>query len=123
MRGAGYPRGPAATARAADFAEWEAAQPRVEPHGEAAYRFAGEALAEAGALVRRFPGKVVAEEIGRSVEDRPLWAFHVRDPAREPDRKLLVFANIHAMEWVPTEVAMEFLARSRSRPRRARPSP
>jgi hypothetical protein len=81
----------------------------VEPHAEAAYRFAGEALAEAGTLVRRFPGKVVAEEIGRSVEDRPIWAFHVRDPSQAPTRKLLVFANIHAMEWVPTEVAMEFL--------------
>jgi hypothetical protein len=44
------------------------------------------------------------EEIGRTVQDRPILAWR----AGAGDRRLLVLANIHALEWVPTEVALAF---------------
>jgi carboxypeptidase T len=97
-----------ALAHALSFSEWSAAQ-RVAPHPESAYHFAPELFAEAAELVSAHPGLVQAEEIGRSVEDRPIWAFRVAEPGRPVTARMLVFANIHALEWVPSEVALAFL--------------
>lgn len=97
-------------AMAVDFATWQAAHP-PSPHPEAGYHFAADVAAELAPLVAERPGVVQAFEVGRSVEDRPIWGFRVHDPARPVERRLLVFANIHALEWVPTEVATAFLHR------------
>ena len=95
-----------------------AEEPRspVARHPEPAYHFAAEVEAELASLAARRPGVVEARTIGRSVEGRPIVAWRVRRPGdgtafphapREPQR-LLVFANIHAMEWISTEVALGF---------------
>jgi hypothetical protein len=49
------------------------------------------------------------ERIGTTVNARPIWAFHVQDPAVPVHRKVLVFANIHALEWISAEVAFQLL--------------
>jgi hypothetical protein len=86
------------------------------PHPEAAYRFESQLHAEAAAVVAAHPGRVTVEEIGRTVEGRPLRAYRVADPGVPVTRSLLVFANMHALEWVPSEVALAFLRDTAANP-------
>lgn len=97
-----------ALALASPYLDWQATQAPVA-HPEPRYHYAAEVHAELAPLVRERSGVIWPFEIGRSVEDRPIWAFRVKVPGVETKRRLLVFANIHAMEWVPTEVAGRFL--------------
>lgn len=78
---------------------------RVSP----GYRFAGTFFPQIAARVRDMPGRVQPERIGTSALGRPIWAFHLMNPGEESTRKVLVFANLHAMEWVGTEVALDLL--------------
>ncbi len=75
---------------------------------EPLYHRADEVYAALDALVAERPGVVVPLEVGRSVQDRPIHGYRLVDPAVPPRGKMLVFANIHAMEWVPTEAALAF---------------
>jgi carboxypeptidase T len=83
--------------------------PGEHPHQTEAYRFYAELMGEVAAAVRERPGIVEVEEIGRSIEGRPLWAFHVARPGDAVERKVLVFSAIHALEWIAAEVATETL--------------
>ncbi len=47
--------------------------------------------------------------MGRTVQGWPIWAFRVREPGTETRRRALIFAGIHALEWVGVEVATELL--------------
>lgn len=80
-----------------------------DPHPEAAYRFEADVHAALLPLVEAMPQRVTPIRIGRSVENRPIWGFRVREHRTPVTRKLLVFANIHALEWITTEVAVGFL--------------
>lgn len=93
------------------FLEWSDTHFREGPRPDTAagYRYSGDVFREVGAALRRRPGVVEPERIGESVGDRPIWAFHIEDPAREADRSVLVFAGIHALEWISTEVATDLL--------------
>lgn len=93
---------------AGGWAEEMLARP-VEAHPEPAYHFAVEVYQDIAAVVAERPGVVRPFLVGRSVQDRPIWGFRVSDPARPPTRKILVFANMHALEWVPTEDALAYL--------------
>ena len=73
------------------------------------YRFANELHRDLGPLVRDRPGVIRPFVIGRSVEKRPIWAFRVSRPNIEIHSKVLVFAGIHALEWISTEAATSFL--------------
>ncbi len=99
----------AAPARALDYATWAAAQP-VVAHPEPAYHFAAELHAGIAPLAASHPGVLRPFVVGTTVRGQPIWGFRVSDPAHAPTKKLLVFANIHALEWVPSEVAVAFLA-------------
>lgn len=107
----------AALALALDFATFAAERPPA-PHPEPAYRYAEDVWAELAPWVADRPGVVTPEVIGTSLAGRPLWAFHVADPGTPPTRSVLVFANIHALEWVPTEVAVEALVEAIQAPPR-----
>ncbi len=87
------------------LAQVEAAPP---PHPEPGYHFAADVAAELAPLVAERPGVIHPFELGRSGEDRPIVGFRMQDPGAPVVGRLLVFANIHAMEWVPTEVALAF---------------
>ncbi|MCB9779752.1 MAG: hypothetical protein H6742_14400 [Alphaproteobacteria bacterium] len=82
------------------------------------YHFAAEVHAELAELVARWPGRVTPERVGTTVEGRPIWAFRVADPSAPVERSLLVMANIHALEWISTEVALAFLQEVAARPPR-----
>jgi len=80
-------------------------------HPEPAYRFQAEVYAELAPYVRDRPGVMQVERIGTTVENRPIWAFHITHPTTPPDHTVLVSASIHALEWVGAEVATELAVR------------
>lgn len=85
---------------------------RTEPagaHAEPGYHFAQELYAAISPWVAERPGVVVPFVLGSTSEGAKIWAFRLRDPAVAPVGRMLVFANIHALEWVPSEVALAFL--------------
>lgn len=55
------------------------------------------------------PGVVQPLLMGHSVQRRPLWAFRIRRPGDEIHTKVLVFAGIHALEWISTQTAAHTL--------------
>jgi len=75
-----------------------------------AVRFVSELHRSLAPWVVQRPGVVRPFVIGRSVEKRPIWAFRVSRPATEIHSKVLIFAGIHALEWISTETATSFLA-------------
>ena len=91
-----------------DYARWTADQV-VAPHPEPAYHFAAEVHRALAPLAAAAPGVVRPFVVGDTLDHRPIWGFHVSVPGDAPTKKLLVFANIHAMEWIPTEIALAFL--------------
>lgn len=91
------------------YLRWAAAQPAA-PHPEPAYRFEADVHTELRALVEAMPERVTPIRVGRSTENRPIWGFRVRDHRVPTARKLLVIANIHALEWITTEVALGLLS-------------
>lgn len=93
---------------ALDYVAWSADQVRVA-HPEPAYHFAAELHAEVAPLVAARPGVIRPFVVGETVDRAPIWGFRVSDPTDTPQKKLLVFANIHALEWVPSEIALTFL--------------
>ena len=82
---------------------------RSAPHPEPGYHFAEEVFGEIAAAEALAPGVIHGFTIGRSLEERELRAFAVHDPAVPVTRRLLLIANMHALEWVPTEDALAFL--------------
>lgn len=72
------------------------------------YHRADEVLAEMALVVDNHPTVATQFSIGTSVEGRKIYAWRMSDPAVPVVGKMLVFGNIHAMEWVPTEVALAF---------------
>jgi hypothetical protein len=69
------------------------------------YGAAQELLAELHAAGE---GRAVEEVVGRTVRGRPIRAWTV--PASEvEERRVLVFAGIHALEWISVETAAQLL--------------
>lgn len=99
------------------FGNWLGDQraPRTHPELATDYRFVGQAFWDIGVAMDADPDVVTTEVIGWSTEDRPIWAFHIGDPA-DHDRSVLVFAGLHALEWIGTEVATDLLLESIAHP-------
>ncbi|MDP2313306.1 MAG: M14 family metallopeptidase [Pseudomonadota bacterium] len=100
-------------ARALDYASWVDGTPIVA-HPEPAYQYAAELHHAIAPLVAERPGAVRPFVVGMTGQDRPIWGFRISAPGDTPTqdaprKKLLVFANIHALEWVPSEIAVAFL--------------
>ena len=87
-------------------------------HPEERYRFRQEIYGQLAELVRERPGVVEPFRVGETVEHRPIWGFRVRAPGSEPKVKVLVFAGIHALEWIGSEVATTFLLEMGAMPQR-----
>lgn len=85
--------------------------PFRERGSEGAYHSFPEVQEEVAALAAAHPDRVSVEEIGRSIEDRPLLAVRVsrRDGVERP--RAVFMGMIHAREWISTEMAMAFLNR------------
>lgn len=93
------------------FLRWASRLDAPSPHPAPAtgYRFAAQHFQEIATWVARAPAVVAPERIGTSTDGRPIWAFHVTDPGRPPERDVLIFANVHALEWLGTEVVTDLL--------------
>ncbi len=98
-------------AQARDFTDWAEHQLNPDPAPEVSehYQFTGAFFPKIAVEAARKPAAVRIEEIGTTVGHRPIWAFHVAEPGVVIERKVLVFAGIHALEWISTEVAVELL--------------
>ncbi|MEQ1501771.1 MAG: M14 family metallopeptidase [Myxococcota bacterium] len=81
--------------------------PDAFPAPVAAYTPVGIALAALADHARRAPDRVAVEAIGTTVLGEPIWAFHIADPTVPVVRTVLVFAGIHALEWISTETAVQ----------------
>ncbi len=90
------------------YLKW-ASEQVVVPHPEPDYHFLADIHSRIAPLVAERPGVVAPFIAGRTVEGRPVWAFTVSDPKEDVHSKMLVFAGIHALEWVGVESAVVFL--------------
>lgn len=89
------------------YQSWVARQ--AEPEHDEAYRFVPALHESIAPLARERPGVVQPILVGRSAERRPIWAFRIRRPEHPIHTKVLVFAGIHALEWISSETAVEFI--------------
>jgi hypothetical protein len=78
-------------------------------HPEPAYHFADELYAAIAPWVAERPGVVEPLRLGQTAEGADIWGFRLREPGAPVRGRMLVFGNIHALEWVPSEVALTFL--------------
>ena len=81
-----------------------------EVHPESAYAFYSELHAQIAQHVRERPGVIQPEKIGQTLEGRPIWAFHLSNPRQPIDRKVLITSQIHALEWMGAEVAVDLIS-------------
>ncbi len=89
------------------FQRWVAKQTGPAEHD--GYLTASGVFRIASALNLERPGVVQPVLMGHSVERRSIWAFRVRRPGDEVHTKVLVFAGIHALEWISTQTAAHTL--------------
>jgi len=94
-----------------DFEEWAAQlpNPAESPGLSKDYQFTGHFFSRLAQRAAERPGVLTVEVIGKSVNQVPIVAFHVRDPVTPVSRKVLIFAGIHSLEWISTEVAVRLL--------------
>lgn len=60
-------------------------------------------------IVQNYPGRVTPIKIGETVQSHPIWGFRISNPMDNPDRRVLIFAGLHAMEWLGLDVTLESL--------------
>lgn len=90
--------------------------PSPHPARAEGYHFSAELHQRIAAVIRANPGRVSAERYGLSVEGRRLWAVRVRDPGVETRHRVLVTAQLHALEWLGSEVALALIEALGARP-------
>jgi hypothetical protein len=106
-----------------DLARWAASLPvaQAQPDKTDGYRFMGPLFTSLAQRAVERPGVVTVERIGESTAGHPIWAFHVDEPASETTGEAaLVFAGIHALEWISVEVAATLLVELIEHPVRGR---
>ena len=100
-----------ALASAVTFGDWLGDQPLHEnpPDIARSYRFGADALYEIALAMDAHPDVARVESIGESSRGVPIWAFHVGPEPEDAVHSVLIFGNLHALEWMGTEVATELL--------------
>ena len=89
------------------FARWVARTPqRSQTTG---YRLAGRLYRDVQAHVEDRPGVIKPVLLGHSLRRQPIWGFRIARPGDAIHTKVLVFAGIHALEWISTETATAFV--------------
>jgi hypothetical protein len=92
-----------------NFQTWVSRQEAPEPHPERAegYLFEAQVMQRMGRLMEEWPGLVQSQCIGRTVRRHPIWSFHIENPTRPNPYTVLIFAQLHALEWLGTEVVVQ----------------
>jgi hypothetical protein len=92
-----------------DFQTWLKRQEAPSPHPKRAenYLFEAQVMKRMGALLEEWPGLMTAQCIGRTVRRHPIWSFSIENPTISNGHTVLVFAQLHALEWLGTEVVVE----------------
>lgn len=98
------------------FIEWaqQRAGPEEQPQVAHGYRFSATLFQDLSRAVENSEAATV-EEFGRTHGDRPLWAIHI-DGEGDIHTKVLVFANMHALEWMGAEVAVDLAVETLANP-------
>lgn len=104
---AGAPQGPEREAFLSFAHAFEGQEPL--PERAQGYSSTGELWGEIASLVKENPGLIRAEHIGETVEERPIWALHLGAQGQAAERRVLVVAQLHALEWVGAEAALELI--------------
>lgn len=93
------------------YLRWAGEQEPPNPHPARAenWGFSADLHARIAALVREWPGQIAPDRVGRSVDKRPIWAFRVHKPGEPVRQRVLIFAQLHALEWIGAEVSVAFL--------------
>lgn len=89
------------------FSRWVHRSPRRAQL--TAYRMADQVFRDAQEHVDSRSGVIRPVLLGHSLQRRPIWGFRVSRPGTTPHTKVLVFAGIHALEWISTETATQFI--------------
>ena len=97
-----------AMAESTTYLQWAAAK-EVTPHPEQDYHFLADLHARIAPLVEARPGVVAPFVAGRTVQNRPIWGFRITDPGTPVEKSALIFAGIHALEWIGVEAAILLL--------------
>ena len=94
-----------------DFSVWANRKVAPDPHPERAadYRFVAQQFQQIEGLIQKHPEMITPFVVGHSVERRPIWGFRIAHPGETPTRKVLVFSQLHALEWIGSEVATTFI--------------
>ena len=92
-----------------DLGTWASHQSIPDPKPERAenWRFTAELFQGFSALIEERPGVIRGSCFGRSVQGRPLWALHILDPTAPAQYRILIFAQLHALEWIGAEAIAE----------------
>ena len=83
--------------------------PEHQPERSEGYHFAGEIMSEVASIQAEWPGRVSVACAGRSVRRRPIWQISISDPTYPITKRVLVYAQLHALEWLGPEVILELV--------------
>lgn len=90
--------------------------PATRPERATNWDFEADLWHRIAAVLREHPTTVTPTCIGLTVEQRRVWSFSLRDATVPVQQRLLVFAQLHALEWIGAEVAVAFLEEHASTP-------
>ncbi len=101
-----------------DYIAWSSTRvpPGAHPPRAAGWDFEATLWHRLAAVVEAHPETVTADCLGLTVEQRRVWGFSVRDHSAPVQQRLLVFAQLHALEWIGAEVAVAFVERYAASP-------
>ena len=77
-----------------------------EESPENGYRFLNTIYKDISDKIKEKPGVIEAKRIGRTVQNRPIWSFHIKHPMHPPKKNLLIFGGLHALEWISVETTV-----------------
>ncbi|MEE2750852.1 MAG: M14 family metallopeptidase [Myxococcota bacterium] len=95
------------------FSAWVRHQepPAAHPPKAEGWGFSATLFRRILAVEESTPSMVHTWCIGRSVQGRPIWATRIARPDAPVEHRMLVFAQLHALEWIGAEVVVALAER------------
>ena len=95
------------------FSSWVRHQQSPTPHPEKAkdWDFSADLFRRVLTVQETAPSVVHTWCIGRSVQGRPIWATRIARPDAPIAHRMLVFAQLHSLEWIGAEVVVALAER------------